>query len=108
MRLAIITTHPIQYYAPVFKLLHERGKINIKVFYTLGEGYHNNSDKGFGKLVKWDLPLLDGYPYDWVDNQSPQPGSHHFKGIVTPALNTQVENWQPDAILIFGWAYKGH
>jgi hypothetical protein len=62
MRLAIITTHPIQYYAPVFKLLYERG-IEIKVFYTLGEAGINKYDKDFKRTINWDIPLLEGYPY---------------------------------------------
>ena len=107
MRLAIITTHPIQYYAPVFKLLHERQKIDIKVFYTRGQnaGAH---DHGFGKAIDWDIPLLDGYPYEWVQNTAAEPGSHHYKGIVNPNLIKQVKEWQPGAILFFGWAYQSH
>ncbi|MDB5109931.1 MAG: glycosyl transferase family 1 [Mucilaginibacter sp.] len=108
MRIAIITTHPIQYYAPIFKLLHERQQIHIKVFYTLGERALDNYDHGFDKKITWDIPLLDGYPYEWVLNTSANPGSHHFKGIVNPNLINQVNNLNPDAILIFGWAYQGH
>ncbi|WP_214072664.1 glycosyltransferase family 4 protein [Mucilaginibacter sp. dw_454] len=107
-RLAIITTHPIQYYAPVFKLLHERGHVEIKVFYTWGEGAQNNFDPGFGKQIKWDLPLLDGYPYEWVRNVANDPGSHHFGGIVNPYLNQQIVDWHADAVLVIGWAYIGH
>jgi glycosyltransferase involved in cell wall biosynthesis len=107
MRLAIITTHPIQYYAPVFKLLHERKKIDVKVFYTRGQdaGMH---DHGFGKAIDWDIPLLDDYPYEWVQNTAAEPGSHHYKGIVNPDLIKQVQAWQPNAILFFGWAYQSH
>src|SRR5258708_31443071 len=108
MRLAIITTHPIQYYAPVFKLLHERGNISIKVFYTWGESALNKYDPGFDKNITWDIPLLDGYPYEWVQNAATDPGSHHFKGIVNPGLTDQVKAWQPNAILFYGWAYQGH
>lgn len=107
-RLAIITTHPIQYYAPLFKLLHEREQIAIKVFYTWGEASLHNYDPGFQQNIQWDVPLLEGYPFEWVQNTSPNPGSHHYKGITTPYLNEQIENWHPDAILVFGWAYKGH
>jgi glycosyltransferase involved in cell wall biosynthesis len=107
-RLAIITTHPIQYYAPVFKLLHGRGLVNIQVFYTWGENAKNNFDPGFKKQIEWDLPLLTGYPYEWAQNAAKNPGSHQFNGIITPQLNKQVANWRPDAILVIGWAYKGH
>jgi len=108
IKLAIVTTHPIQYYAPVFKLLYERKNISIKVFYTRGEGALDCFDHGFGKKIKWDIPLLDGYPYEWVTNTAANPGSHHFKGIINPGLIDQVNAYKPDAVLVIGWAYSGH
>jgi glycosyltransferase involved in cell wall biosynthesis len=107
-KLAIITTHPIQYYAPVFQLLHQRNLIDINVFYTWGEACMNKFDPGFKKNITWDIPLLDGYPYEWVQNTAIDPGTHHFKGIVNPDLTGQVEAWQPDAILFYGWAFHSH
>src|ERR1700712_2672986 len=103
-KLAIVTTHPIQYYAPIFKLLNARGHISIKVFYTLGQP--NTHDQGFGKKIEWDIPLLDSYDYEWVQNVSTQPGSHHYKGIINPSLIQQIQAYQPDAVLFFGWAYQ--
>ncbi|MGF7038443.1 glycosyltransferase family 4 protein [Mucilaginibacter lappiensis] len=108
MRLAIITTHPIQYYAPVFKLLNEAQQINIIVFYTWGQKATEKFDPGFGKNIDWDIPLLQGYDYEWVKNTSTDPGSHHFKGIINPELIARVNTWQPDALLVFGWAYHSH
>jgi len=107
-RLAIIVTHPIQYYAPIFELLTRRRQIEIRVFYTWGVQSTDKYDPGFGKKINWDLPLLTGYDYEWVKNTSAQPGSHHFKGIINPSLIHRVENYQPDAILVFGWAYHSH
>jgi len=108
MKLAIITTHPIQYYAPVFKLLHQRKKIEIKVFYTLGKSDNAKFDPGFGKEISWDIPLLEGYPFEWMDNIAQHPGTRHFRGIITPALNARIAVWKADAILVQGWAYSGH
>ncbi|WDZ99549.1 glycosyltransferase family 4 protein [Mucilaginibacter sp. SJ] len=106
--LAIVITHPIQYYAPVFKLLYERQKINVMVFYTWGEGGTQKFDPGFGKTITWNLPLLEGYPYEWVKNISADPGSHHSKGIDNPDLISQINSWQPDVIMVYGWFYKSH
>lgn len=106
-KLAIVTTHPIQYYAPIFKLLQQRGLIAIKVFYTLGQ-QGSKYDPGFSKNIVWDIPLLNGYDYEWAENTSANPGSHHPKGIVTPGLIKQITLFQPDAILIFGWNYTSH
>ncbi|MDB5155030.1 MAG: glycosyl transferase family 1 [Mucilaginibacter sp.] len=107
-KLAIITTHPIQYYAPVFKLLQQRAKIELKVFYTLGWQEGLSHDPGFGKTIRWDIPLLDGYPHEWMNNIAATPGSNHFKGIVNPDLIDKINSWLPDAILVYGWAYHGH
>lgn len=108
MKLAIITTHPIQYYAPVFKLLGERQRVAVKVFYTLGQYATDLPDKGFKQSVNWDLPLLDGYEFEWLKNTANSPGSHHFKGIVNPDGISRIKQYQPDALLVFGWAYYAH
>jgi len=107
-KLAIITTHPVQYYAPVFALLHKRGKINIRAFYTWGESVAGKYDPGFNKKIEWDIPLLEGYPYEWVKNTSKEPGSHHFKGIINPDLISRILLFKPDAVLVFGWAWQSH
>ncbi|MGV8879826.1 MAG: glycosyltransferase family 4 protein [Sphingobacteriaceae bacterium] len=107
-RLAIISTHPIQYYAPVFQLLHQRKDIAIKVFYTWGEQSEQKFDPGFNKKIEWDIPLLDGYPFEWAINTAKDPGSHHFTGIVNPHLIAQIKIWNPDALLVYGWAYQSH
>lgn len=108
IRLAIITTHPIQYNAPLFKLLSERSKIQIKIFYTWGETALNKFDPGFGKNIEWDIPLLNGYEYSFVKNISSNPGSHHFSGIDNPGLVKAIEAWEADAVLVYGWAFKSH
>jgi glycosyltransferase involved in cell wall biosynthesis len=108
-KFAIITTHPIQYNAPWFKLLTERGFVQVKVFYTWGEGVlQKKYDPGFGQTVEWDIPLLDGYDHCFVENVAVDPGSHHFKGIDNPGLVNELEGWNPDALLVFGWSFKSH
>nr|WP_121270594.1 glycosyltransferase family 4 protein [Pedobacter schmidteae] len=108
MRLAIVTTHPVQYYAPLFKLLYELKQMSVRVFYTWGAGAQEKYDPGFLKPVQWDLPLLEDYDYVFPKNSARHPGSHHFKGIVNPDLIEQLEFWQADAILVYGWAYHSH
>jgi glycosyltransferase involved in cell wall biosynthesis len=109
MRLAIITSHPIQYNAPWFRLLAQTGRVRVKVFYTWEQSAKgDNHDPGFGKVIKWDIPLLDGYEYTFVKNISTDPGTHHFKGIINPSLISEVVAWKAEAILVFGWSFKSH
>lgn len=108
-KLAIITTHPIQYYAPYFKLLTERGNIEVKVFYTWGASVLKGKyDPGFKKVVEWDIPLLEGYEYEFLDNIAKDKGSHHFWGINCPTLISNISSWSPDALFIIGWSYYSH
>lgn len=107
-KLAIITTHPIQYNAPLFKMLAQRGKIEIKVFYTWGNKVlQNKYDPGFGKNIEWDIPL-DGYDHCFVQNTSTSPGSHHFNGIKNPTLIKEIESWDPSAVFVYGWNFHSH
>ena len=108
-RLAVISTHPIQYYAPLFRSLTERGALDIRVFYGWrGAAETATHDPGFGQDVQWDLPLLEGYDHTFVPNTSSDPGTHHVRGLVNPDLLPQVEAWQPDAVLVFGWSWWSH
>lgn len=108
-KIAIVTSHPIQYNAPWFRLLAERGVVVPRVFYTWeqsnsGEQY----DPDFRKKIAWDIPLLEGYDYRFVRNISTDPGTHHFKGLINPELNKEIMEWGPDAVLVFGWSFHSH
>jgi glycosyltransferase involved in cell wall biosynthesis len=108
-RLAIITSHPIQYNVPLFALIAQEPNIELMVFYTWGEqAMGAKYDPDFGKNIEWDIPLLDGYYYTFVINTSSDPGSHHFKGIMNPTLNQEIEAWEPNAIWVWGWAFDSH
>jgi glycosyltransferase involved in cell wall biosynthesis len=108
-KIAIITSHPIQYNAPLFALLAKDIDIELMVFYTWGEqSMGAKFDPDFGKTIEWDIPLLEGYAYTFVQNTSKDLGSHHFKGIINPSLNLEIENWGADAVWVWGWAFDSH
>ena len=108
IKLAIVTSHPIQYNAPLFRLLNDRRKINLKVFYTWSQSAGAKYDPGFGKNILWDIPLLGGYDFEFVKNVAINHGTHHFYGISNSTLITEIKDWHPDALLIFGWNFKSH
>jgi glycosyltransferase involved in cell wall biosynthesis len=108
-KLAIVCTHPIQYYAPVFRAIAQSGRLDLKVFYTWSQAHTEGIyDSGFGTAVSWDVPLLDGYDYQFVLNVAKRPGLHHFHGLDTPTLSREIESWGADAILVYTWNSKSH
>ena len=108
-RLAIVTTHPVQYNAPFFEMLAQRGAVQVKVFYTWGKSVlQNKYDPGFDRTIEWDIPLMNGYEYSFIENISATPGSHTFKGIDNPTLIDDIEKWNANAVLVYGWSFKSH
>jgi glycosyltransferase involved in cell wall biosynthesis len=107
-KLVVITTHPIQYYAPFFNLLSQVDHIELIVFYTWGVDSVNKFDPDFGKEIKWDIPLLEGYEFRFTKNTSKNPGSHHFFGIINPNLVKEIKEINPDVIWVWGWAFYSH
>lgn len=108
-KLAIITSHPIQYNAPLFRLLSERKNIQLKVFYTWGQTKNGSVyDPDFKKEFTWDIPLLNGYDMEFVENVSTKPGADRYNGIQNKDLIERINNYNPDSLLVYGWSFKSH
>lgn len=103
MKLAIIASHPVQYYAPWFRILATGGLLEIKVFYLWDFGVREQEDRKFRSSFVWDVPLLDGYDREMVPNRSSDPGTHHFNGLDNPSLISRILEWMPDVTLQFGY-----
>lgn len=108
IRLAIIVSHPIQYYAPLYQRLARRDDLSVKVFFTWHAGEAAVFDSGFKVPVAWDIPLTEGYEFEQVPNVAADPGTHHFFGLRNPALIKRVEAWRPDVVHITGWSWLSH
>ncbi|GAA4854114.1 glycosyltransferase family 4 protein [Luteimonas vadosa] len=107
-RLAVVISHPTQYYAPWFKYLAQEGAVELKVYYLWDFGVQNRFDPDFGHSLVWDVPLLEGYSWVMVPNRSAYPGTDAFSGLDNPQLLDLLADDPPDAILLFGYAYRTH
>ncbi|MDQ3206478.1 MAG: glycosyltransferase family 4 protein [Pseudomonadota bacterium] len=107
-RLAVVLSHPTQYYSPWFRHIATRRGIELMVFYLWDFGVEDRYDPQFAQSLRWDIPLLDGYRSVFVPNRSDAPGTHHFGGLDNPGLVEALVEYRPDAILLFGYAYRSH
>lgn len=103
-RLAVVISHPIQYYSPWFRWLATHGW-TLRVFYLWDFGVQQRHDPEFGRDVIWDVDLLSGYEHEFVPNHSKDPGTHRFFGLNNPSLGNRLSEWRPDAVLVFGYKY---
>lgn len=101
IKLAIITSHPVQYYAPWFR--HIAKTVDLRVFYLWDFGANAQTDPGFGETFSWDIPLCDGYAHEFVPNISSEPGTYGFWGLRNPGLLERVKNFEPHAAMMIGY-----
>lgn len=66
VKLAYLVSHPIQYQAPLLRLLSAQPDIELTVFFQSDLSVKGYFDGGFGRRVEWDVPLLDGYRYEFL------------------------------------------
>ncbi len=104
MRLAVVSSHPIQTQAPWFRALAQ--VVDLEVFYAHRQDAAGQAAAGFEQPFDWDVPLLDGYRYRWLDNVSPEPTVESFAGCDTPAIAPALADGNFDACIVTGWYLK--
>jgi hypothetical protein len=60
-RIAVLNSHPIQYFAPLYAFLNTAPGLEVTALYLSDFSIRGGRDSGFGQNVKWDLELLNGY-----------------------------------------------
>jgi glycosyltransferase involved in cell wall biosynthesis len=103
MRLAAVISHPIQYYAPIFRELARR--VDLHVFYGQSLSPAQQAT-GFGAAFQWDVDLLSGYSSSFLTNVSARPGPDHFLGCDTPHVGAELKSGGFEALLVVGWYLK--
>ncbi len=102
-RITFLYTHPIQYFAPLLKKISTENfcKMRALFCYDTTKGYQ---DKEFGQKIKWDVPLLEGYDYQFLPRTFPKlqsPFLKYFNLSIVSALSKK----NTDIIAIHGWGY---
>lgn len=101
-RVAIIATHPIQYYVPWFRKLSEHASLDVKVFYgMLPNAQQQGGD--FGVEITWDIPILEGYHWEELVNRASNPSVDNFWGCRAGNLFPSLQAFAADVVIITGW-----
>jgi glycosyltransferase involved in cell wall biosynthesis len=105
-RVLFISSHPIQYGAPFFRLMDRDPRLEIQVAFCSMHGAKGGYDREFGREIAWDIPLLDGYPWIELRNLSRRPGPGRFWGLLNPGVWKLVRDGKFDAVVIYtGYVY---
>lgn len=102
LRLAIFTSHPIQYQAPWFRALAQVSELELKVFFSyIPDAKQQGS--GFGKAFEWDVPLLEEYCWEALQGIDPPAWSPSILKSTVRGLAKAIRTYKPDVALVLGW-----
>ena len=104
MKLGILTSHPIQYQAPLFRELARQ--VDLTVYFAHRQTPEAQAEAGFGVAFEWDVDLLSGYQYEFLENVAQSPDTGRFFGCDTPSVRQRIAEGGFDAFLVMGWHLK--
>jgi len=102
-RLAYLVSHPIQYQAPLLRRLAQEPDLDLTVFFWSDHSVHGYSDEGFGGVrVQWDVPLLEGYRYEFLPTIRPSTETT-FWAPINRGIYRALSKGKFDAIWLHGY-----
>ncbi len=106
MRVGFLISHPIQYYAPIFRELAKQ--CDLTVYFAHRQSAEQQARSGFGVAFEWDVDLLSGYEHRFLTNVARRPSTDTFWGCNTPAVGREIRDGRYDAFVVPGWALRSY
>lgn len=107
MTLAVLSTHPIQYHAPVYRYLQTQLGIPVTAIYGSDfsvAGYH---DREFGVTFAWDSDLLSGYSSIFLSRVA-EGGAASYSTVAAQGAYAALTKLNPQTILLTGYQSRFH
>jgi glycosyltransferase involved in cell wall biosynthesis len=108
IKISFLLSHPIQYFAPLLQSLGKEKELDFKVYYCSDHGVSQKIDKEFGRVVAWDIPILEGYQHEFIKNSSTNPSVTNFWGLINFDIFKKLKKDKPDILIVHGWGYFTH
>jgi glycosyltransferase involved in cell wall biosynthesis len=102
IRLAYFVSHPIQYQAPLLRRIADEPDIDLTAFFSSDVSVRGYVDSGFRVRVEWDVPLLEGYKYEFLPRirETDHPG---FTRPLNWGILSRLRKGRFDAVWVFGY-----
>jgi glycosyltransferase involved in cell wall biosynthesis len=108
VRLAIVTSHPIQYAAPLYAYLSRDPTLALTVLYCSDSSLRGARDPGFGAELSWDIDLLAGYASIFLGERSRTRDVGGFWSLICPELAWEIRSARYDAVWIHGQQFAAY
>ena len=102
-KLAIISSHPIQYFSPLYRQISSMKDIEVRVFYGSKMGMGNEIDLEFNQKITWKVDLLSGINHEFLDTKIAF-GRKEARFRYATNLKKRLAAFAPNAIFFNGYA----
>src|SRR4051794_30498180 len=108
VRIAVLNSYPIQYFAPLYAYLNAAPDLDVTALYLSDVSIRGGKDVEFGLDVKWDLDLLAGYRSVFVGEaaHTREPGG--FWSLVAPQLWAELRSGRYEVLWLHGHNYAAN
>ena len=106
-RLAVVASHPIQYFTPLYRRLARQPGIELDVFFRRDYGVRERFDKQFNQTVTWDTDLLSGYNHRFLWSVSHIRDTFNPLHAINPGAFTRLLDGY-DAVWVNGYLYPSN
>lgn len=107
-RIAVVNSHPIQYFAPLYAYLNCDPQLDITALYCSDSSLRGSVDPGFKQSVKWDVDLLAGYRSVFLGKRAKRRTPRGFWSLVCPEVWSEIRSGRYDAVWLHGYAYAAY
>src|SRR5207237_298940 len=104
-RIAVLNSHPIQYFAPLYAYLNSVPDIEVTALYLSDFSIRGAKDSGFGRDVKWDVDLLAGYRSVFLGDGARAREPRGFWSLVAPKVWNELRIGRYDVLWLHGHNY---
>ncbi|UCC94667.1 MAG: glycosyltransferase family 4 protein [Candidatus Omnitrophota bacterium] len=102
MSLVIVSTHPIQYQAPVYRAVQQNFGIPVTVIYGSDFSIKGYKDREFDTTFAWDTDLLSGYASIFLSRIEQGKGSKERDS--QGGISKILRSINPQAVMILGYS----
>jgi glycosyltransferase involved in cell wall biosynthesis len=108
VRLAIVSSHPIQYAAPLYAHLSRDPDLEITVLYCSDFSLRGQRDPEFSHAFAWDVDLLAGYDAVFLGARHRTRTLGGFWSLVCPELLLEIRKGRYDAVWVYGQQFAAY
>lgn len=105
IRIAVVNSHPIQYFAPLYAYLNRDKGIELTALYCSDVGLRGSVDPSFGAALKWDIDLLSGYRSVFLGDRASKRVPAGFWSLIVPEIWTEIRSGLYDVVWLHGYSY---